>query len=440
MPAPAAQTPGAWLRAGGAAFSDADCRKALAACGLDPDAFGSYSKVLDSQSQERKKLRDQARAEAAKKGETPNASHHVPPCDLAPGAASNSNCRCHEGPTAQDICKNDPARFLHANAQSGHMGQDALFRKAGGRDDPCQNLPPSGDNSGTYGYETSKARCMEHYGRSNLAGSPHEQICRAEEDFQADMAARGKGPLTTEDMREGVGRSAVVAATAGRYRVTDAGGLQAASLDPAAVNEQVKYQTVQGDAAVASGAANPSGANMSKDMPGLTEAEATAVKCIQADWEASLAKMQLDSMQKNTLGGAAGRQKAVDAYNADPKNQPKVSSFDDIPKDKKDAILGARQKQLEDKMGGSPPDAQQSANDARSKERKKAKDDGRDPNPEAWDGKPTKAECREYQANWLALKTNSGSTKMPDMQGENPLAPAPRSTEHTDGDSGNSTF
>jgi len=330
VPAPPAQTPGTWLRAGNLSLSDAECRKALAACGLDPDAFGNYSSVLKSQGAARKKLREDARNAAAAKGATPNPSHHVPPCSLEPGAENSGNCRCHEGEIAQDLCKNDPDKFLHANGQSGHMSQDALYRGAGGRGDPCQNIPPANDNSGTYGYGMSRARCMEHYGRSNLAGSPHEQICRAEEDFQADMASRGKGPLDVQDLREGVGRSAVVAATKGRYRVTDEGGLQKTSLDPAAAIEQKKYEEAQAAAAVGTGGNSAADANMSKDMPGLTEAEATAVKCIQMDWEKSLAAMQTEAMQQNVMGSAAGRKQAVAAYNA-AGNTPKAKSWKDLP-------------------------------------------------------------------------------------------------------------
>ena len=37
------QTPGTWVLAGGGAFWSAECRAALAACGIDPDRYSGFA-------------------------------------------------------------------------------------------------------------------------------------------------------------------------------------------------------------------------------------------------------------------------------------------------------------------------------------------------------------------------------------------------------------
>jgi hypothetical protein len=50
---------------------------------------------------------------------------------------------------------------------------DALNREAGERENPCANYPPDPPaHSGTYGYDTNRALCMDHLGKSNRRGRP----------------------------------------------------------------------------------------------------------------------------------------------------------------------------------------------------------------------------------------------------------------------------
>ncbi|HET6983974.1 MAG TPA: hypothetical protein VFI53_17660, partial [Myxococcaceae bacterium] len=120
------QTPGMWLRAGGSGLSKARCRAALIACGLNPDEFGSYKDVQESQSEARKDLRIKAR-QARAKAEGGRDVRHCSPCTIKSGQDLNAgHCLCQESEYAQDKAKSD-YDFIHANGQSGHMAMDSLF-------------------------------------------------------------------------------------------------------------------------------------------------------------------------------------------------------------------------------------------------------------------------------------------------------------------------
>jgi hypothetical protein len=137
----AGQTPMVLVKAGGPVVFDAECQKALVQCGYDPEAFGTYKQV--------KAKIDEAKAKVKKWEETPAAQRG----SLTP-------------PTADE-------RFL-AQCQSGHISQDALYRKASGRDSPCDNHP------GAAGNVTGLAPCMPHFGSKGEVGSIHHQVCTSE--------------------------------------------------------------------------------------------------------------------------------------------------------------------------------------------------------------------------------------------------------------------
>jgi hypothetical protein len=101
-----AQTPGPWVLAGGAGIFSADCVKALAKAGFKPEDFGSYKHVKG-------KLRE-ARCRVRK--------IPLPGQTKPPGPASEHD-------------------ELLAQSTNGHLQQNALFQKTGGRGNACKNEP-----------------------------------------------------------------------------------------------------------------------------------------------------------------------------------------------------------------------------------------------------------------------------------------------------------
>ncbi|HET6983255.1 MAG TPA: hypothetical protein VFI53_14005, partial [Myxococcaceae bacterium] len=258
----------------------------------------------------------------------------------------------------------------------------------------CANYPPNPPaNSGTYGYETGKARCMEHYGRSALPGSPHYLICREEEDFIKGLKP---GAISPDKMREQVGRSAIVAATAGRVRYdpkTDS--LQPGSIAPEHKDTNKTLADAQAGSVADLGGKKKSSKSKSKPNE-LSADEKTAVECIVADWEASVKALQSEAIQSNGPGSKAGQQAAVDAFNKGKPKKDQVDSWDKMSKKQKAEAVAARQKELEKRKANTAGESNQ-------------------------DKGPTKDECREYQANWLWQQQQAGG--IPPMQPQNPDAP-----------------
>ena len=385
------QTPGMWLRSGGAANGMQRCRNALANCGLDPDAFGSYRDVKKSQGAAREELRNKARAERQKK-EGGSEKRHCKPCTFRSGEGLNDKtCKCHWSPYGQKAADDD-YEFLHANGESGHQAMDSLFRRQKGRDDPCANYPPAGSNSGTYGYETGKARCMEHYGGSSVEGTPHYLICREEEDFIAGLKP---GPISQQKMQEQVGRSAVVAVTAGRVRYDP----KTDTLQPGSIPKEAKAT----NDLVASKQAGAAEALDGKSQKTVSKSKSAALskdektECIIADWKSSVPRMQAEAISEHGPGSKKGQQAAVDAYNKGKPKSEKVESWDKMTKKQQADAVAARQKELQAKKADTATQASAS-------------------------GAPSKDDCREYQANWLwQQQTQKG--KIPPMQPQNPDAP-----------------
>jgi hypothetical protein len=129
-------------------FSPA-CKKALLACGINPNSFDSYKRRKAAEKRAKAQLKSQA------------GSH-----------------------TTEKALKKDPEKFLEANSQSGHMAQNAFFQ--GKRDSPCTNVPPDNaspgeaTDGGGYGYQMDTAPCTDHYGKSTQPGTVHYDITQLE--------------------------------------------------------------------------------------------------------------------------------------------------------------------------------------------------------------------------------------------------------------------
>jgi len=157
------QTPVVILKAGAADWLDMDCVHAIVKCGYDPSWFGSYSHV---------------------KGKI----------DAADGKCKSWDAEVAAGRTPSGSPPTDSDRFL-AHCQSGHMSQDAIWRKPGGRDSPCDNHAPGAD-----GNVTSLGPSMPHAGESNRVGSTHQRITVDEMDEASKTGPPGT-PMSPQDVQ-----------------------------------------------------------------------------------------------------------------------------------------------------------------------------------------------------------------------------------------------
>lgn len=417
-PTPAPHTPMSLVLAGGFDMSDEACKKALAACGLDADEAGNHASVLDAQRDARSDLQQAARERA--NPSTPAADRpHLAPCrrppDSAPSTGRRPPCRCHESAEARQVAT--PQEFLMANSQSGHLGRDQLMRNGtrAGEGDPCQNYPPSGSGDcGTYGYSTTGAPCMPHYGRSNLRGSPHELICREEEAHQRAMRDAGVNPgdrLTQAQIEDGVRRTATTAATGSRWEY-DANGNPVRRIQEADATRQAnqrQYQTDQTAAAAnlsgdASGAGP--GSNSAAGSDQLTNDQKHAIECIVNKWKKSIAALQNEAVQNHGPGNASSQEAAAQALAAEGNA---YRPWDQLsPADQRRAVE-ARQRELAAQGAGGMPGP---SADAAAADR-----------------------CREYQANHLWLNGSGTPPNMtfPPVSGAMPGGniPAPTTTSTT---------
>ncbi len=391
------------IKAGGMDMSAEACAKALAKCGINPDGFGSYKSVNESQRQARQDLGAAAREEHARRtGGPPDA--HVPPC------SGPSACRCHATDVARDI--STPEQYLHANSQAGHMSQDAYFRQPNGRFDVCQNHPPGNGHGGTAGYDGRQAPCMDHIGQSNVVGSPHAMVCQTEIDFAQSQPG---GAMTMGQIETGVAQSAAVAVTGSRWRYeTNPDGSLRMTRETEARGGDVQrsFSQAQIDAAD-SGSYGATGAAASTapatDFNALSDDEKLAIACIVAEFNKGMSKMRSEFEQKYGPGGsAAAQRRARAAYAAENGSCP---SWNNMTPEQRREASAARMRQLE----GTPPHPPRPSASGPTA--------GQSP-----PGQPTHAECREWQANYLyqQQQTTGG---FPPMQPQNNHSSQPPATD-----------
>jgi hypothetical protein len=418
-----------WLSAGaGAMWSDA-CRKALIACGINPDNFGTYKDRADAQSAERAKYQE---AQIDKLGGP--AKKHPAPCKYAGASSKPSDCSCYQTPEALKEVGGD--RWITLNSQSGHLSRNAFYQGEGARADPCSNIRPGPGNSGSYGYRDDAAFCMDHAGLRT--GMEHYEICRREQrqnEHVGDgaMPVSPRNPPDGTSLREGVEGTAriVVEGTASRR----GGDERYETFDPKdRLGKQSEKREERGDTVDAAREkaakelqdkdAQKAGKVDSKDKAkpktpnspagGDEPSQKTkdqAVKCIADAWEASLKEMQTSAITE--YGTAAQvKQAHVDAYNGKkPAPKPPAKTADDLPKKEKAAADEAAKKAVDEKQ--------------KELEKKGAESAGRagDPPPK----EPTKEQCLEYQANWLEQHRDSAGS-CPPMQGSGGGGPPPQTT------------
>lgn len=466
------QTPGTWVLAGGGAFWSAECRAALAACGIDPDGFGTYDQRLKAQKRMRENYQKQ-RIDEAESGKPPKRAHEPACVRSKPSKRTNRHvCSCHEGAAgfndflmgtngAPANPNHSMQNWLTATSQSGHISGNAFYQDRGARGDPCANTRPTGydpatgryANTGGFGYEDDRAFCMDHYGRANDDGTSHNQITRREENQSADAIARsthnlqGAGftaqssdrgiPVTQREMESGARATAEIATRGANSRVRTNEPAPSAfpdAVDPLSptqrqnsdalteVQRQNARQLLQKEAASGNVAAQQALAGASPNSPSgmspTTAQQEKAVECIVSAWKQSLKEMRDAAINEHSTVGKSPQCAAeVAAYNAQtPAPNPPARGYTDLPPARRAAV---------DAAVGNAPQQRQAQLEQLGAQSAGARGERRKPpvtNPE----RPTPDECREYQANWLlGQRTSQGN--YPPMQGspQDRFGPAP---------------
>lgn len=455
------------MLAGGGAYWSAECRAAIAACGIDPDNFGTYKQRLDAQKAAREAYQRQRIAEAEENPRRAPGRDHVSGCVRADPSrrGSRQSCSCHEDASAfndflhgQNGAPPNPTGsmqpWLTANAQSGHISGNALYIGSGARkeNDPCRNVRPNYaggqfTSTGGYGYDGDRAFCMDHYGRANSPGTSHNQITRREENhsdsaFQAPVEGAGftasqprdSAAMSQREIESGVRGTADVALRGADSR---ANGSSSRAWDPvtdtmtaqqransaalAEVQRQNARQLLEREAAAGNVAAQQALAAAGPNGPsGISPTDAQrelAEECITAAWKKSLNEMRDEAINKHsTVAKSPEAAAAIAAHNAGPPAvTPPITRFTDLPPERRAAVQAAvqprvaqRQHQLE-QLG------------AQSRGRKGANG-----------ASPTPAECEEYQANFLLQNRLPNGRHLPvsgSPQGTNGPAPFPPSAQ-----------
>ncbi|HEY1908079.1 MAG TPA: hypothetical protein VGG91_18670 [Myxococcaceae bacterium] len=162
-PTPPAQTPVTFVRAGAGDYFSAECQAALLKANYNPSWFGSYNHTA--------RLLKKAREKCDKFDTRMN-----------PGKDPNA-----PKPTAQD-------RYL-ASCWAGHLTQDAVYRKSGGRGDPCENWPSAN------GYSVTQAPCMPMAGDPADPRTEHGLASKHEQDSAGSQGTANQ-PYTADKIAE----------------------------------------------------------------------------------------------------------------------------------------------------------------------------------------------------------------------------------------------
>lgn len=358
------QVPGIWTLSPGDAGYDDACRAALKACGVDPDAFGSYS----------------SRRSAITKAKAQCSANGIDASNLTPANAGT---------------------FCTANSESGHMAQNAMFQARGAREDDCGNIPPGrfGDPSAgsSFGYNCAQAPCVDHFGDSNVGGTCHGEVTMGVESSQGWRdrgAVRGERvPMSTPTrpggptMEDQVRASARVHVDANRAQRT------AGHSDPAMVNDLKNAQQQNAQrltasdpqaAALAGQSATGPGSPAGASGPGPSQAvKDFAAECEVTKWKQMMQKMRADAINNSPLGQAAQAQFG--------------KPFTELTQAQQQQVIANNPNAF-----GTPPPSPPASQPGVPT----PPNSGRTANP------PTEQDCRAYQGNYLAWQqaNNTGGT------------------------------
>lgn len=392
-------TPGIWTLKPGDEGYDEACRAAMMACGVDPDGFGTYKSRLSAQGALRKKY----------------------------GAGYQS---------AAALDAMGPNDFLTANSESGHMCQNACFTgsyKSGDRrvrDDPCMNYPPTGpgaDAPSAFGYDCNQAPCTDHHGTSATDGTTHGHISMVlDKQWPGDTGQ----PLSEDQLRQSVEENAAVHVDA---EVLQKDGTRPQDPDVQRIQnaQQANAERMlkQNPDAAALIAANPGTQPGDPSSPSSGGPSKTiknfAAKCQVTKWEQGMAKMRKDAINKSPIGRSPACRAAVRAANnANPKPDPKIRNFTDLPPEQQRAVVAANQPPSGNNLtADTPPGAPAGQNINPPQPSVGGAGRGTPPNT------PTRADCRAHQGNYLAWQMANNGGNLPPWSGQVPPCGGPRNAE-----------
>lgn len=408
------QTPGSWLKGGAGGLWSAACKAALIACGINPENFGDYDNRLNAQAKARADYREQRCKEAKQKGKKKRP--HEPNCPMSSdGSLPTKECKCIESEAA--LKELGGSQWMLANSQSGHISQNAFYQEH--RKDPCSNIKPTQGNAGTYGYQDNKAFCMDHQGRANNPGTMHYEVTNRESACAVHMSNQGTTGVSQAQIEKGVEGSAQIASEGAQSRqkgngpkwdppgpVTkerkDQGQLSDKAKDMQAA--ELKKKENAGKKAKKSGKGKGKKPN-APSTKGPTKAQSKkAVECIRDAWRQSLNEMRDNVVDEHsTVKKSAALKQQLKEHNASLKpGEEKVKKYTDLPAARRKKVDAAVSKEVADRQ--------------KELEKLGAHNAGKIGNPN-----PTKAECLEYQANWLYNNRKANGT-YPPVQGRVPAS------------------
>ncbi len=393
-------TQGILLAGAGAGFWSEDCRAALIACGINPDACGPYSEVSDAISKERAAYR-QKRIEDA---EASPGRDHESNCPLTARkpASKPSDCFCWQG-TSQAVADDMGVDgWLLANSEAGHVQPDNLVRDGTGsitgfggkRGDVCSNIVP--------GYLPNDSFTILHHGKACGAGihGEHNAVRRVEMGYEAELRDEHRGTngrVTTEQRNEATRRNADLSAQytgQGPRRPGEFDSEIAAANDPnnahlrdvTRVTDERREQLTRdmrdeaGKQTDGSLAAKIDAAMVDPpdDVSPTDEAIAKAAECLEAKAKQNLQDMQKEVMDNHsTVSQSQACQDACAAHGVD--------KFSELPPDVRQQVL--RDSRAEVRQRNDEIVAQEAADPHGSQDRH---------------SRERQADCLERQGNILA--------------------------------------
>ncbi|MFN0062562.1 MAG: hypothetical protein ACKVPX_08585 [Myxococcaceae bacterium] len=403
-------TPGLWASGGGNDGFSKACRKALAACGINPDAFGNYNQRLAAGH----KARTEYREHMGKKKKD-----HPAGCKFKEKGKSLGACDCHTRPEAAAYfeSKGRPEDFLTANSQSGHSGQNAFSQGAGARADPCTNIPPppgQQSDGGSFGYDANLAPCTDHFGTSTTKGTTHEKVTRNEEENAKTVKTDKAGRVSEATIANGVDQTAAIVA-AGPNPNDHKGGTPDAAQAKQTAKAMSDAQKKQAEVLAKKEGVKP---NHKVSASHAKKNQKKARECIQAHWKAGIDKMRMDAIDKHSAVNSTARCKqAIAEENAKRAKQRKkngtaepkdIKRFGELPPKAQNAVL-------------KDPSVQKACAAAQKKVEKETKAGSAGAKGKG-NKNPSMDDCREFQANSLVTAGwgPGGPGKLPSFSGRRP--------------------
>jgi len=360
------------MRGGGADFWSADCLAALIACGINPDAAGSYSDMSAAIKKARKDHREHRIAEAAK---SPGKDHE-PNCSLSPrnpppvvrGRRMASACTCYESTSPGVVAEmgalppgsSGTETWLLANSEAGHIGADGLMRSGTARGTACSNQVP--------GYRPDDSFCVLHHGDASGYGM-HKAVREGELEHETYLRYRYPGgEIPPDEVARGIRNNAEMTVNYsgagprnpgwGGERAIGVANAQRQNL--AQATDQRRQDLTQELRTRAAGAGKADlvgkidrGLVNGPNGPQPTQkAMEKAAKCIEQKAKQSITQMQRDTVDRDSTVANSPQAAAAIARENErraARGLSPISGFTELPKDERDRVLAETRRQVADR-------------------------------------------------------------------------------------------